>query len=103
MPPGCWPIVLVLLASCTDPIERPGTWNASMSRSNDANLRVMIANPHDLIEGTGQGVSAGNEAAPPVARLLAGKRYPLPAGNASMINNSTQPQQQGSANPGSTQ
>ena len=38
----------------------------------------MVANPHDLVEGTGQGASAGAEAAPPVARLLAGKRYPLP-------------------------
>ena len=56
--------------------DRPGTWNPT--GDNDANLRAMVANPHDLVEGTGQDASAGAEAAPPVARVLAGKRYPLP-------------------------
>jgi hypothetical protein len=64
----------------------------------------MVANPHDLVEGAGQGASAGAEAAPPVARMLAGKRYPIPVSNASTIGASVQPQQQeGSANPSSAQ
>jgi hypothetical protein len=75
-----WLIGLVLLAGCNydpfDPYQRPGTWNPD--GSNNANLRAMVANPHDLIEGTGTSVSSGAEAAPPVTRLLTGKRYPLP-------------------------
>jgi hypothetical protein len=42
-------------------------------------------------------------AAPPVARLLAGKRYPLPDLNAASVNIVSEPTQQGSANPGSSQ
>ena len=98
-----WLIVILSLTSCSDPMERPGTWNISTPNSNDTNLRVMIANPHDLIEGKGQGASSGAEAAPPVARLLAGKRYPLPVENTSSISSTSQPQPQGSANPGATQ
>jgi hypothetical protein len=103
MPRWYWLIVFVLLASCTDPMEQPGTWNVSTSHSNDANLRVMVANPHDLVKGMGQETSTGAEAAPPVARLLAGKRYPLPVENTSSISSAPQAQPQGSANPGSNQ
>jgi hypothetical protein len=71
---------LIATSGCTydpfDPYQRPGTWVPE--GSNDSNLRAMVANPHDLVAGTGQGASSGAEAAPPVARLLAGKRYPLP-------------------------
>ena len=64
----------------------------------------MVANPHDLVEGTGPGASPGAQAAPPVARVLAGKRYPLPALNAATVDIITnQPAQQGSPNPGTTQ
>jgi hypothetical protein len=97
-----WLIVLVFLASCTDPMEQPGTWNVSTPPANDANLRVMIANPHDLVEGAGRDVSTGDEAAPPVARVLAGKRYPLPVENTSSITSVSQ-QPQGPANPGPNQ
>jgi hypothetical protein len=100
-----WLIVALLVAGCTydmsDPYLRPGTWNPT--GDNDKNLRAMVANPHDLVEGTGQGASAGAEAAAPVARLLAGKRYPLPQLNASGINIVTEPTPQGVANPGSAQ
>jgi hypothetical protein len=96
-----WLVVATLLAGCAsdsfDPYKRAGTW--THGTDNDANLRVMITNPHDLVEGAGQGTSIGAEAAPPVARLLAGKRYPLPAQNASMIGATSEPQQQGAANP----
>jgi hypothetical protein len=101
---GCLTVIL-LFAGCTydmsDPYMRPGTWNPT--GDNDANLRAMVANPHDLVVGTGQGTSAGAEAAPPAARLLAGKRYPLPQLNAADINLIPTPQQQGPANPSAAQ
>ncbi len=106
MHPTVWLIGALLVAGCdtylTDPYQRPGTYNPT--GVNDANLRVMVANPHDLVEGTGAGASTGAEAAPPVARLLSGKRYPLPQLNAAEVDILTsQPPQQGSANPNSAQ
>jgi hypothetical protein len=99
-----WLMIALLVTGCSydmsDPYLRPGTWNPRAD--NDANLRAMVANPHDLVAGTGQDANAGAEAAPPVARVLAGKRYPLPAMNASDINIAPEPAQQGAANPGST-
>jgi hypothetical protein len=97
--------VTLLVAGCTpaafDPYQRTGTWTPASD--NDANLRTMIANPQDLAEGIGEHASAGGEAAAPVARLLAGKRYPLPSLNASEIATTPDQQQQGSANPGPPQ
>ena len=98
-----WLVVAVLLPGCTydltDPYQRPGTYRPI--GDNDANLRVMVANPADLVGGTGSTTAAGSEAAPPVARLLAGKRYPLPDLNAATVNvTNEQAPQQGSANPG---
>ena len=95
-----WLIGLVLISACSydpfDPYQRPGTWVSD--GANDANLRAMVANPHDLIEGTGERVSSGAEAASPVQRVLAGKRYPLPNLNAADVNVfQQQPQQQGTA------
>ena len=98
-----WLVGALLVTSCntdlTDPFLRPGTYNPT--GVNDANLRAMVANPHDLVQGTGAEASTGAEAAPPVARVLAGKRYPLPTLNAASVDIITnQPaQQQGSANP----
>ena len=92
-----WLVVLVLVSGCTydpfDPYQRPGTWVPD--GSNDANLRAMVANPHDLVEGRGTSVSSGAEAAPPVERVLTGKRYPLPDLNAASIGvvNQQQPAQ----------
>jgi hypothetical protein len=98
-------MIALLVTGCApdlfDPYTRPGTWRPS--GDNDANLRVMVANPHDLVEGTGQTTTTGATAAPPVARVLAGKAYPLPALNASTINPFVQTQQSGTANPASTQ
>ncbi len=85
---GCM-VILIMLAACTDPIDRPGTWNPS-AKSNDANLRVMVADPHDLVEGKGQNGSSGAEAAPPVAQLLTGRRYPLPLENTSDLQSAPQ-------------
>ena len=82
-----WLIGLVLVSGCSydpfDPFQRPGTWVPD--GANNANLRAMVVNPHDLVEGQGERVSTGAEAAPPVTRLLTGKRYPLPNLNAADI------------------
>ena len=98
-----WLIGAVLLSGCaydlTDPYQRPGTYRPF--GDNDANLRVMVANPADLVEGSGPAGASGKEAAPPVARLLAGKRYPLPDLNAATVSTTNEAApQQGSANPG---
>ena len=100
-----WLVSAVLLSGCaydlTDPYQRPGTYRPL--GDNDANLRVMVANPADLVEGTGSPSALGSEAGPPVARLLAGKRYPLPDLNAATVSVSNEPTPQGAANPGTTQ
>jgi hypothetical protein len=100
-----WLIITMLVTGCSpgtfDPSQRAGTWMPA--GDNDVNLRAMVANPHDLVEGAGQSTSAGASAAPPVARLLAGKRYPLPSLNASTIGGSSEPPQQGPVNPGSAE
>ena len=101
-----WLIGTLLVAGCnspelTDPYLRPGTYNPT--GVNDANLRAMVANPHDLVQGDGTGASTGAEAAPPVARMLAGKRYPLPQLNAASVDIISNQPQQGAANPGTAQ
>ncbi len=79
--------LLLLLAAggCEqDPFDRPGTWSLPPSGlgSNDTNLRVMLANPNDLIAGTGESTSTGPLAAQPVELLMTGKRRPLPVARA---------------------
>ena len=100
-----WLIGALIVSGCTydpfDPYARPGTWVPE--GVNDANLRMMVARPDDLVAGTGESTSAGAAAAAPVARVLAGKRYPLPAQSASPINVVTSPQPQGSTNPGTAE
>ncbi|HET7883588.1 MAG TPA: hypothetical protein VFL55_22065 [Acetobacteraceae bacterium] len=100
---GCM-IGLIVVSGCTydafDPYKRPGTWVPE--GSNVENLRVQVANPHDLVSGAGQETSSGAEAAPPVARVLAGKRYPLPALNAAEgVDIVNQQPPTGATNPGS--
>ncbi|HEX3403178.1 MAG TPA: hypothetical protein VHT74_22915 [Acetobacteraceae bacterium] len=100
-----WLFIALLVMSCApdsfDPYQRPGTWNPA--GDNDANLPVMLVNTHDLIEGAGQGATGGAEAAAPVARVLAGKTYPLPQLSTTPIGGTSQPQQQGTANPSPNQ
>lgn len=81
----CGLALLLIVAGCTPdyPFDQPGTWHAT--GVNDANLRVMVANPGDLIAGANASGTLGAEAAPPVKRLLTGHRYPLPNLNASTI------------------
>ncbi|WP_146101572.1 hypothetical protein [Rhodopila globiformis] len=69
-------------AGCTPdfPFDKPGTWSLdNRASANDLNLRAMVSNPHDLVEGTGAPTSLGSEAARPITRLLDGHRTQLPA------------------------
>lgn len=76
-----WLVLALTVAGCTPdyPLDRPGTWSIEQygGSSNDANLRAMVANPRDLIAGTGEPNSLGAEASPPVTRLYSGQRTPL--------------------------
>jgi hypothetical protein len=60
----------------TDPYVRPGLWRPT--EANDANLRAMVADPADLVEGRGATLSSGDLAAAAVARLRADAVKPLP-------------------------
>ncbi len=103
-----WPWLLVLLtaAGCTPdyPLDKPGTWSIDQyGNSNDANLRAMVANPRDLVAGSGESTSLGAEASPPVTRLYSGQRTPLPNIDTLDVNlEQEQPQQpaQGGGNAG---
>jgi type IV pilus biogenesis protein CpaD/CtpE len=87
----CWGLVPLLLlagAGCTPdyPMDVPGTWSIDRyGASNDANLRAMVANPHDLVAGQGSNTALGAEAAHPVAALFAGKRAELPQTNSTQV------------------
>ena len=79
--------VVLLLGGCagsplaSDPFAQPGTW--SETGVNDANLRAMVADPHDLVAGKDAPNSLAVEAARPVGILFSGKRPALPGGGAS--------------------
>lgn len=67
---------LALLAGCNkDPYDTPGTWQPAYN--NEANLRAMVANPHDLVEGERATGVTGVEATAGVQRLVDDKRQPL--------------------------
>lgn len=74
---------LMPLAGCDsglalgDPTARAGTWMPT--GDNDANLRVMVADPHDLVVGKAAPNALAAEAAPPVGLLLSGRRQALPS------------------------
>ena len=78
---SCLPLVLLPLGACTPdyPMDKPGTWSLPPGTlgSNDANLRVMVVDPHDLTAGASADGSEGTAAAPPVQRLVSGRRPPL--------------------------
>jgi hypothetical protein len=82
----------LLVAGCShlDPFERPYTW--SPLGNNDANLRVMVADPNELNTGVEEPGSLSAEASPAVKRLLTGRRRPLPITSASQIGVSGAPQ-----------
>jgi type IV pilus biogenesis protein CpaD/CtpE len=75
-------VCLVALASMvsgcslTDPAVREGFWHPR--GVNDGNLAVMVANPHDLVEGQSTNYSDGTLAAAAVDRLYRNQVKPLP-------------------------
>jgi hypothetical protein len=82
-------LLLLALAGCasSEQFERPGTWKLPPTGqgANDANLRTMIVNPHDLIAGVDEPGSVATEAVHPIDLLMTGRRRPLPNVNASSI------------------
>ena len=70
---------LLGVAGCDQlqPETRPGLWHPL--GANAANLRAMVADPHDLDMGHGELVSPGDEAALAVIRLRADAVKRLPA------------------------
>jgi hypothetical protein len=83
LPLAAWALLslLVLLGACTPdyPMDKPGTWSLPPGQlgSNDANLRVMVVDPNDLTAGVSADGSEGTSAAPPVQRLVSGRRPSL--------------------------
>ena len=59
-----------------DPLTRQGLWNPT--HVNHDNLVLMVANPADLVRGTGRGTSDGQLAAAAVDRLRNDKVKKLP-------------------------
>jgi hypothetical protein len=84
VPLAAWvvpPLVLLPVGACTPdyPMDKPGTWSLPPGQlgSNDANLRVMVVDPNDLTAGASAEGSEGTAAAPPVQRLVSGRRPAL--------------------------
>jgi hypothetical protein len=89
-----WLVPVLVVAACSPdyPMDKKGTWSLdTWPSSNDSNLRAMVVDPHDLVQGRGEPNSLAVEAAAPVKRLVTGKRYPLPASDVDdlSIGNST--------------
>ncbi|MDE2334152.1 MAG: hypothetical protein KGK10_06395 [Rhodospirillales bacterium] len=82
-------VMLLALGACSvdpftqDQFAEPGTW--APTNDNDANLRAMVANPHDLIAGRPMDGAVGAEAVMPVDKLMTGKRKHLPNVEANSI------------------
>ncbi len=81
-------VVAVSVAACTPdyPMDREGTWSLPPVPANDSNLRAMVANPQDLIAGTGENTSRAVDAVRPVTLLNQGKRKKLPETNTATFN-----------------
>ncbi len=69
-------LALSACAGMDEPFERPGTWH--LDYANDANLRVMVADPSDLLHGKSNGLALGDTSAAAVRRLRQGRVKPLP-------------------------
>lgn len=70
--------LLLAVAGCqaTDPYRRIGAWRPN--HANTLNLAMMVANPADLLRGTGDGSSSGQQAVTAIDRLRSGRVKPLP-------------------------
>ena len=69
---------LLLLGGCavTDPLQREGLWRPL--GANEANLRLMVAAPSDLVQGVAAVGNDGHGAARAVQRLRTDRVKPLP-------------------------
>ena len=77
---------LLSLAACNpamDPLYRDGLFEPV--HSNRANLALMVANPTDLVRGTGRATADGQLAAAAVDRLRNDKVKRLPASDVSAV------------------
>jgi type IV pilus biogenesis protein CpaD/CtpE len=77
---------LLATASCGedyDPLTREGLWNKS--HINHANLTLQVANPGDLVRGSGTTGGDGQLAAAAVDRLRTDKVKKLPSSDISQI------------------
>ncbi len=73
------PALLATACSYIDPYERPGVWVPT--GVSDADLRAEVADPMDLVRGTGEPGSVGETAALAVSKYRADHVRPLPAGD----------------------
>lgn len=62
--------------SVTDPLVREGLWHPT--GANEANLRLMVAAPSDLVQGVAATGADGHGAARAVQRLRQDRVRPLP-------------------------
>ena len=95
-------LLLLAVAGCTDPFDRPLTWSLPPTglSSNDNNLRAMLVNPGDAVAGVGEDTSVAPLSERPVELLMSGRRRPLPFVNASEVGAGQQQQQQQQQQPG---
>lgn len=78
--------VLLVLSACGpeyDPLTREGLWHPE--HDNRANLVLQVANPSDLVRGTGTVSSDGQLASAAVDRLRNDKVKKLPAADISQL------------------
>ncbi len=87
---GAPALMLLAIAGCTDPFERPGTWQPT--GANDRNLRAMIADPDDLERGAAALRERGAAGSNAATRLLTEQRRSLPATTTQQVNQQTQQQ-----------
>jgi type IV pilus biogenesis protein CpaD/CtpE len=74
------------LAGCGpdfDPLTREGLWHPN--HANHSNLTLMVANPADLVRGTGTNTADGQLAAAAIDRLRNDKVKKLPASDIANI------------------
>jgi hypothetical protein len=79
-------LALCALAGCntlTDPYYADGNWRPT--GANDFNLRVMAAQPREIISGQGEAGADGQAAADAVDRLRTDRVRPLPSFTVSPI------------------
>jgi hypothetical protein len=72
----CLAALALVGCDALDPYRREGTWRPN--GANEANLRVMVASPADLVQGVGSVDGSGQQAAAALDRYRNDKLRPLP-------------------------